>query len=168
MMALVVYDSVFGNTEKVARAIANGLGTLVEVEQLRAGGQAALDLEGVDLLVVGSPTRGFRPTEALDDLLKRLRSGSLRGVNVAAFDTRFKADEIKSRGVRFVVKAGGYAAKRIASQLKSAGGELIAPPEGFFVEDTEGPLKPGELERAAAWGTHLTALMGSGHEAMTV
>jgi hypothetical protein len=54
-----------------------------------------------------------------------------------------------------VVKTGGYAAKRIANQLKRAGGSLIAPPEGFYVEDTEGPLKDGELERAANWAEGL-------------
>jgi hypothetical protein len=56
---------------------------------------------------------------------------------------------------RFVVKTGGYAAKRIADQLKKAGGNLIVPSEGFYVEDTEGPLKAGELERAAAWAKDL-------------
>ena len=60
---------------------------------------------------------------------------------MAAFDTRFKADEQKSIITRFVVKTGGYAAKRIADQLKKAGGVVIVPPEGFYVIDTEGPLK---------------------------
>jgi hypothetical protein len=57
--------------------------------------------------------------------------------------------------MRFLVKTGGYAAKRIADRLKRAGGNLIAPPEGFYVEDTQGPLKAGELERAAAWARSL-------------
>jgi hypothetical protein len=74
---------------------------------------------------------------------------------VAAFDTRFKADELDSAGLRVLVKTGGYAAKRIATQLKKAGGKLIAQPEGFYVEDIEGPLKPGELERAADWARQL-------------
>jgi len=52
----------------------------------------------------------------------------------------------------FVVRKGGYAAPRIAEQLEKAGGTLIAPAEGFFVVDKEGPLRDGELERAAAWG----------------
>ena len=151
MKALVIYDSVFGNTEKIARAIADGLGSGADVEVLQAE-QASPDLlHGVDLLVVGSPTRGFRPTEALAGLLKRIPAKALQGMKVAAFDTRFKADEIDSVGVRFIVKTGGYAAKRIADQLKRAGGSLIVPPEGFYVEDTEGPLKPGELERATSW-----------------
>jgi flavodoxin len=151
MKTLVIYDSVFGNTEKIARAIAESLGSRASVEMLQAGEADPEQLAGVDLLVVGSPTRGFRPTEAVTELLKRLRPKSLEGVEVAAFDTRFKADELDSAGMRFLVKTGGYAAKRIADRLKKAGGNLIAPPDGFYVEDTQGPLKAGELERAAAW-----------------
>jgi flavodoxin len=146
---LVIYDSVFGNTEKVARAIAESLGSGTAVDILQAGKVNPEQLAGLDLLVVGSPTRGFRPTEAVTELLNGLQAKALNGVKVAAFDTRFKADEIKSVGLRFVVKTGGYAAKRIADRMKKAGGDLIAPPEGFYVEDTEGPLKAGELERAA-------------------
>jgi flavodoxin len=148
---LVIYDSVFGNTEKVARAIAESLGSGTAVDILQAGKVNPEQLAGLDLLVVGSPTRGFRPTEAVTELLNGLQAKTLNGVKVAAFDTRFKADEIESVGLRFVVKTGGYAAKRIADRMKKAGGDLIAPPEGFYVEDTEGPLKAGELERAAEW-----------------
>ena len=155
MKILVIYDSVFGNTEKVARAIAESLGSRASVEILRADQVVPEQLTGLDLLVVGSPTRGFRPTEAVTGLLNRLRPKDLKGARVAAFDTRFKADEIDSAGLRFVVKTGGYAAKRIADRLKNAGGNLVVPPEGFYVADTEGPLKAGELERAAAWATSL-------------
>ena len=45
----------------------------------------------------------------------------------------------------------GYAAGRIANRLERKGGHLAAEPEGFIVEDSEGPLKKGELERAAIW-----------------
>jgi hypothetical protein len=76
-------------------------------------------------------------------------------MRVAAFDTRFQADELPSRSVRFIVKTGGYAAKRIAGRLEKAGGALAAPPEGFYVEDTEGPMKAGELDRAADWARRL-------------
>jgi hypothetical protein len=88
-------------------------------------------------------------------LLNRMPPKALSNVKVAAFDTRLKADELDSAGLRFIVKTGGYAAKRIADRLKKAGGRLIAPPEGFCVEDTEGPLRRGELDRAAEWATTL-------------
>jgi flavodoxin len=158
MKALVLYDSVFGNTKRVAEAIASALGTEAQVDLVSPADQVLPRLPGLDLLVVGSPTRGFRPTEAIADILKRIPSKALKETRVASFDTRFKADELKSATTRFVVKTGGYAAKRIASQLQKAGGALIAPPEGFYVEDTEGPLRPGELERAGAWATALLAL----------
>jgi flavodoxin len=153
--ALVIYDSVFGNTEQVARAIAGALAPRASVTLLRASAAAPEQLAGLDLLVVGSPTRGFRPTEDMTGLLKSIPSKLLRGIPVAAFDTRFKADELKSRSVRFIVKTGGYAAKRIADRLQKAGGALVVPPEGFYVEDTEGPMKPGELERASNWARTL-------------
>lgn len=160
MKTLVIYDSVFGNTEKVARAIAESLGSGAPVEILRADQVVPEQLAGLDLLVVGSPTRGFRPTESTTGLLKRIRSKALQGVRVAAFDTRLKADEIKSTGLRLLVKTGGYAARRIADGLKKAGGNLIVPPEGFYVEDTEGPLKPGELERASSWAVSVQKAYG--------
>jgi flavodoxin len=156
MKAIVVYDSVFGNTQRVAEAIASSLRTHSQVELLRPSDQTLDRLAGVDLIVVGSPTRGFRPTDAITDLLRRIPSKTLKEAQVAAFDTRFKADELKSATTRFVVKTGGCA-KRIAQQLQKAGGALVAPPEGFYVEDVEGPLKAGEIERAAAWATTLAS-----------
>jgi flavodoxin len=156
--AVVIYDSVFGNTEKIARAIAGSLGSQVEI--LTAGQALPERLAEAGLLVVGSPTRGFRPTEALAELLKRIPAGALAHTRCAAFDTRLKADEIDKPFVRFIVSRGGYAAGRIADTLKKKGGSPIAPPEGFYVQDTEGPLKPGELERAAAWGASLLGRNG--------
>jgi flavodoxin len=155
--ALVVYDSVFGNTAKIAQAIAGSIEKRALVEIHQAGEVLPEQLAGWDLLLVGSPTRGFRPTEAMMKLLNSIPAKSLNGAKVAAFDTRFKADELESAGVRFIVKTGGYAAKRISDRLKKAGGELVAPPEGFYVKDTEGPLKEGELERAAGWAEKILA-----------
>ncbi len=157
MKVLIIYDSVFGNTQKVAQAIAEALTAQERVDILQVSKVTPDRLAQTDLLVVGSPTRGFRPTEAVAAFLKAIPSKVLKGVRVAAFDTRFKADELDSAGLRFLVNTGGYASKRIASHLKKAGGDLIVPPEGFYVEDTEGPLKAGELERARNWATQLLA-----------
>ncbi len=153
--ALVIYDSVFGNTKQIAQAITDGLAARVTVEIQQAADADPNRLAEYGLLVLGSPTRGFRPTEGVTGLLKRVPSNALKATRVAAFDTRLKADEIDSRGLRFVVKTGGYAAKRIGDQLKRHGGRLVLPPEGFYVQDTEGPLKQGELERAGAWAIQL-------------
>jgi flavodoxin len=157
MKVLVIYDSVFGNTEKVARAIAEGLGKKAAVEMKRPAEVTVDGLAGFDLLVVGSPTRSFQATEATAALLKSLPAGCLQGRRAAAFDTRIDAQDIQQAAFRFMVKTGGYAAKKIADRLKKAGAELAAAPEGFIVEATEGPMRAGELERAAAWGERLTA-----------
>jgi hypothetical protein len=66
-------------------------------------------------------------------------------------------DDIESAALRFIVKTGGYAARRIANRLKKCGGKLVVPPERFFVEGTEGPLKEGEVERAADWARRIMA-----------
>ena len=152
MKALVIYDSVFGNTEQIAQAIGNALGSQEDVEILRVSNVKPEQLTGLKLLIVGSPTRQFRPTAAINNLLKRIPKNGLKGVKVAAFDTRFTMSAIEeSRVLPFFVRLFGYAAKPISDRLKKKGGELIIPPEGFFVEGVEGPLKEGELERAASW-----------------
>ncbi len=157
MKALVVYDSVFGNTERIAQAIGDALGGLGAARTLPVAQLQPADLEGVTLLVVGSPTRGFRPTEGIAGFLKGLPAGALQGVRVAAFDTRFGIAEQRSFWMRLLLRVGNYAANPIAKQLQQSGGRMVAPPEGFIVNDTEGPLKEGELERAAAWARQVAA-----------
>jgi len=142
MKVLIVYDSVFGNTEQVAQAIGNALGSQEDVEILRASNVKPEQLTGLKLLIVGSPTHGGRPTPVIQDFLNRVSEPAIRGISVAAFDTRLSTR---------LVGIFGYAAGRIADSLKRKGGTLIAPPEGFFVKGREGPLKEGELERAASW-----------------
>jgi flavodoxin I len=149
MKIMVLYDSVFGNTEKIAQAIGSGLGEAAEVEICRVGGAAPERAAQMELLVVGSPTRGFRPTRPMTDFLKLIK---IKGVKVSAFDTRMVIGEVNNAFLTFMVKLFGYAAAPIASRLKKAGGSEVMPPEGFFVQASEGPLKDGELERAAEWG----------------
>jgi flavodoxin I len=152
MKAVVVYDSAYGNTEKIAQAIGRALGVPEDAETLRVGDVQPEQLTGADLLVVGCPTQKFRPTSATTDLLKRIPDKGLEGVKVAAFDTRFTENDIKKvRILAFFVNIFGYAAQPIATRLEKKGGELAAPPEGFYVGGTEGPLLDGELERAAEW-----------------
>ena len=153
MKALVIYDSVFGNTEQVAQAIGGALGTGEEVTTIRVGGVTTGQLTGLDLLIVGSPTRGFKPTEGIQTFLKSISSGSLKGMKVAAFDTRMTLQDINSPVLNFIVRFIGfrYAASPIAAALQKKGGDLVTPPDGFYVEKSEGPLKEGELERAVEW-----------------
>jgi flavodoxin len=140
MKALVVYDSVYGNTEKIARAIGGAIAG--EAKVLRPGEVNPSDLASLDLLIVGSPTQGGRATPAIQEFLSKIPANALKNISVASFDTRFSTR---------LVKIFGYAAGRIANVLKDKGGRLVAPPEAFIVKSREGPLKEGELERAASW-----------------
>jgi len=158
MKAIVAYDSAYGNTEQIARAIGSALGPEQEVETLRVGDVTPQKLEGISVLVVGSPTQKFSPTAATNALLKRIPKDGLKGVRVAAFDTRFTEAEIERvKILAFFVRIFGYAAEPIADKLRKKGGELAIPPEGFYVGGTEGPLLDGELERAAAWAEQIAA-----------
>ena len=155
MKTLIVYDSVFGNTEQIALAIGNSLGSKEDVEICRVSDIKPEQLKGLGLLIVGSPTRGFRPTPAITEFLNKIPADGLKGVRVSAFDTRISPADVNSRLLKIMVRLFGYAAKPIADKLEKKGGTLIIPPEGFFVKDSEGPLKDGELERAADWGRKL-------------
>jgi len=158
MKALVIYDSFFGNTEKIAQAIGQAHGARGEIQVLRVSNAKPEDLAGVNLLIVGSPTRAFRPTPAISNFLDGIPAGGLRGVKVAAFDTGIPAQDAPSI-LRFFIKLFGYAAKPIADKLTKKGGELAVPPEGFFVKGSQGPLQEGELERAANWAKRILAAL---------
>lgn len=135
MNALVIFDSNFGNTRKIAEAIAKKLKTkAVQVSEVSKD-----QLENLDLLVAGSPIIGWKPSEKMKKFLADLKSGQLKNVKAAAFDTRVKL---------FI---HGDAAGKISKALKNAGAEIIAQPKGFFVKGKEGPLLENELEKALEW-----------------
>lgn len=157
MKAMVVYDSVFGNTAKIAQAIGSALGDQESVSTRQVAEVTPEQMVGLDLLIVGSPTRAFSATPAITKLLKGIPANGLRGVRVAGFDTRMVIDEKTPAILRFLVKFLGYAAEPISGRLMKKGGDLASVPEGFFVGGTEGPLTEGELERAAAWGARIAA-----------
>lgn len=150
MKTLLLYDSVFGNTQKVALAMSAVFSDKGPCESLRPDQFQRSKLEGVGRLVVGSPTRAFRPTPALVAALKALPPGSLAGIDVLAFDTRAWIERAP-KVLRFFARLFGYAADPLARLLQKKGGRLVLPPAGFVVLDTEGPLRAGEIERAVAW-----------------
>lgn len=163
MNGLILYDSMYGNTENIAQAIGGTFGPQDDIAMLRVGDVKPDHFTGLNLLIVGSPTQRFRPTIAISNLLKGIPQNSLKGVKVAAFDTRLTWSEIsKTPVLAFFVKLSGdnaYAARSMTNSLKKKGGELIVPPEGFFVEGMKGPLIQGELERAAVWAKRIIAEM---------
>ena len=155
MKAIIIYDSVFGNTEKVALAINKAFTGDKGSGTFRVGHIQPDQLKDVDLLIIGSPTRKFQATPASKEFIKNIPRGSLKGVKVAAFDTRISTDDIQSGFLKWMMNFFGYAAGPLARRLQRKGGQLIADPEGFIVQGTEGHMKDGERERAEPSGKTL-------------
>jgi flavodoxin len=155
LKVLIVYDSYFGNTEKIAHNISFALGDNVQVRRPIDVNMASLS--ELDLLVVGAPTRAFRPSDSIRDFLKKIPSGVLSSVKVASFDTRVDIEAVGNPILKIMVRLFGYAAKPIINSLERKGGLRVSDPTGFYVLDTEGPLADGELEKASAWAASLIA-----------
>jgi flavodoxin len=147
MKSVVVYQSRHGNTEKIARAIAAGLGRAGSAEVYPTSDAPATIADDVALLVVGGPTEAHGITEPMTEYLGRL--GGLSAQLVASFDTRM-------RWPRFL---SGSAAEGIAGKLGAAGANAVAEPMSFFVHGMDPILEPGELERAELWGASLVAVL---------
>jgi flavodoxin len=145
MNTFVIYDSQFGNTEQIAQAISGALRDFGRAQAVHVDPAHPLELQGVDLLILGSPTQGFRPTPAMQSFLGTVSYQALSGLAVACFDTRFRGRLWKHS-----------AAQHMAGQLHTMGVEPLVPPESFFVKFTregKGPLLAEEVERAASWAS---------------
>jgi len=158
MKGMVVYDSLHGNTKQVAEAVAAVLKGAGDVGVRHVGEVEAHELSSLDLLVVGAPTHVFQPSSGAKKFLKSIPSDGLKDVKVAVYDTRISREDTDSGVLSFLIGLFGYAAKPMAERLKRKGGTLAVPPEGFCVEDTEGPLKAGELDRAREWSRRLASV----------
>ncbi|GAA4989849.1 flavodoxin family protein [Kitasatospora paranensis] len=176
MQALIVYESMYGNTHEIAEAIAEGIQEAHPDASVRCLTAVAADADqtrAADLLVVGGPThmRGMssgmsrrmavsaearkeghdeQAQEAADTAegpgLRRWfhdLSDTEPGTYAAAFDTRLDG------------RLAGGAAEGIAQRLSHHHYDVMVEPEGFIVEDADGPLRTGEIERAKAWGSGL-------------
>ena len=170
MRAVVIYESMYGNTHLVAQAIADGLAPGNEVTVVPVSGAAPELLEGADLVVVGGPTHAHsasRPATrqaaaqaagkpeseltlepgAIGPGLREWFAGLGQcGSRAAAFDTRVKAPAALT----------GRASKLISRALHSHGLDVIAQPESFFVTK-DNHLHPSEEDRARRWGGQLAA-----------
>jgi hypothetical protein len=172
MKALVVYESMWGNTEQVARAVAAGLGETVNVDVVEVSQAPAEPGEDVALVVAGGPTHAFSMTRA-STRADALKQGATQGSQdtglrewldalpsghheqrLATFDTR--VDKVRH--------LPGSAAKKAAKTGRRHGYKAAAHAESFYVHDTAGPLLDGELARATGWGRELaTAFASLGH-----
>lgn len=147
MNSVILYDSWYGNTEQIARAMADGIGH--GVQRCKVAYATHLELDDIDLLLIGAPTHGGVASPAMNEYLQGLPAGALNGVRVATFDTR-----VGLSWIRFL----GYASRRLARTAERKGAVLVAEPMGFYVRGKEGPLRAGEAERAKAWAKELATL----------
>jgi len=147
LKTVVLFESQFGNTKKIAETVGMQLQSEGPVSVAPIGGFTAECLDGVDLLIVGGPTQAHGITPAMRQFLSKLNGKSSK-VQTAAFDTRIK-------GPGFL---WGSAAKEIESKLRVAGFDVIAPPESFLVTLAKEPLlQPGEERRAGSWATSIVS-----------
>jgi hypothetical protein len=159
MKAVVVYESLWGNTAAVAEAIAEGLGEGAAALSTSAADAAAL--EGVDLIVAGAPLLGFSlPTEQMRSNIAS-NPGSGPKPDLSAPSMRAWIAGLPNGGARFAAFetriwwSPGSASKHITAALEAKGYRAAAAPEKFLVTGRYGPLKAGELDRARAWGATL-------------
>ena len=165
MRALVVYESMFGNTQAIADAVADGLDAHMRVDAVEVGAAPTVVGDDVALLVVGGPTHAFgmsRPSTRQDagrqaehglvsagiglrEWLTAVEEGS-GSVAAAAFDTRIDRPRLP-----------GSAARAAEKGLRRRRFRIIARPKSFYVTGTKGPLVDGELGRARRWADQLGA-----------
>jgi flavodoxin len=142
MKSLIIYDSFFGNTKLIAQTIGKELGEetrIIHVSEFQGS-----MLQGLNLLVVGSPILGWRPSEKTQEFLNNLPE--LKDIKICTFDTRMN------------IIIHGDATKKMSEKLVTLGGDMIIKPQMFYVTGKEGPLAKGELEKAKELGKQLKSL----------
>ena len=151
MNILVIYFSKFGNTSKVAEAIAGVMKSAGTVQCLGLEGLTSSNFKGLDLVIVGVPTHRMNlpapAKEAFQSLPKRILGVTL----VAAFDTSYKISWFLSQFTT---------SKRLLKMLRKLGGKHIIRPETFHVTGREGPLYDREIERSRHWAGVILAKLG--------
>ncbi len=153
MESLVVYDSKFGNTKKLAEAIADGLRCVGSVRLMGLDKLSPNDLGTVDLLVVGGPTQVHGMSARIRQFVDLLKTRSATGMVAATFDTRF----------RMPAALTGSAARLVARKLRQAGVRVFMRPQSFFVSRGVPELEQGEAERAAEWAKDLAVSLALSH-----
>jgi hypothetical protein len=160
MRALVVYESMFGNTERIAYAIARGLATEMTTETVEVSHAPADPTRDIDLLVIGGPTHGLGLSRPATRAKAAVHAGGvitsdgiglrewlsvitprLGSPRVAIFDTKFGWPRLP-----------GSAARRARARLRRLGFAGPIPMATFRVRATIGPLLDGEIDRARRWG----------------
>jgi flavodoxin len=150
--AVVVYDSLYGNTERLAQALARGIaGGGVEADAFKVDGLDVERLARYDLIAVGGPTHMAGASKPMKRLLTDMRTVDLRGRKGFCFDTRNE-----SRFNAFDINGAG---KRIEGRMKRMKVEMLKPRASATVEGREGPLEEGALKRFQEMGVELARLL---------
>lgn len=150
MNVLIVYESQFGNTQRIAEAIAETLRKTAQVTIMRVSPDIPVDLSLVDLLILGCPIISWKPSMGMQGFMIRLKPSAIKGKPFACFDTRI-------RGPKWIV---GDACEGMTAQLSQLGALAVSAPEKFIVRSRQGPLERGEVERAVEWANSLVKKMG--------
>ncbi len=160
MKAIVVYESHWGNTATIARAVAEGIGP--GAQALSTAEATAAAVAGSDLIVAGAPLLGFSlPTEAMVQSLAKEQPGAPAPADVSHPAMRAWLAALpkgNGRAAAFETRiwwSPGSAAKAILGQLTQLGYQPAASPQRFIVAGRYGPLRAGEVERARGWGAAL-------------
>jgi Flavodoxin len=161
--ALVVYESMFGNTQRVAEAIRDGLADDLHVDVLEVDAAPTSLGDDVSLLVVGGPTHMLGMSSAKSRLsAKEQATGPLvsHGVGLDEWLGALVIGSPLTQGAAFDTHTEkrwvpGAASKRIRTALRRKRVALVDRPTSFYVQGTLGPLAEGEVERARAWGHSL-------------
>ena len=141
--ALIVYDSKYGNTKRVAEVIAEGMREVGQVEAILSHVKE-LDFEKIseyDLVLIGSPNHIGRPTRSVKKLIDKLGELDLKEKRIAVFDTYMSKDFEKA--VKKMEKGIGK---------KIPGSELMAPGLSIRVQAIKGPILDGELPKCREFG----------------
>jgi flavorubredoxin len=133
---VVIYDSKFGNTERIARSLAGGLRMGgMETACVNTNDVQTESLRAYDLIAIGAPTQMFTASKPMKDFLVKLTEvEGLQGKFAFAFDTKLPS------------RLSGSASKYIEKRLKDLGMRIVMPRRSAIVDKTEGPLEGGEVE----------------------
>jgi len=149
MKGIVVYDSSYGNTKKIAETIAetlkeDGIG----VDTFYVKDVKKLDAKSYDFFVLGSPTKWGTMSFAVRGFLNKVKSKEWMNKPFASFDTENPEN---------IERKEGSAAEKIAEKLKQKQMNQVAPVLKAVVLGWKGPLQEGEIERTKEYARELAA-----------
>ncbi|MBU1020851.1 MAG: hypothetical protein KJ847_06500 [Firmicutes bacterium] len=146
MNTIVFYDSFFGNTKAIAFEIGKQLGEDVPVIDIKLYTYNGFD--ELERIIIGSPTRAFRPTKDIMQLMKNMKLLKNK-VEVSVFDTRIHIIEKDPFLLRKLEKYFGYANDTMIKKLKKNKNVTLKTSMAFYVDETEGPVSLNEMDKVS-------------------